>query len=230
MFIKLRKKENIRDPAIIRRTQSNVNDKKHMVSPTFLFEEQLRKQQCQAVVGIDEAGYGPLAGPVVAAAVVFSHPFSFPTFLRDSKQLTERQRKSSYKEILEKAKDIGIGISSVKEINTHGIRPATNQAMQRAVKKLKKFDFLLVDGIIFPFSHQGKTVIKGDRQIASIAAASIVAKVVRDAFMIKSDQKYPDYEFASHKGYGTKRHFFLLKKYGPCAIHRTSWSCFEGID
>jgi len=173
--------------------------------------------------GVDEAGRGPLAGPVVAAAVILISPEGLPG-LNDSKKLTAKKRKSLYQEIIQRQL-VGIGFADEKEIDTINILQASLLAMKRAVLDLCiSPDGLLIDGTFstdLPLAQ--KTIIDGDARSASIAAASVVAKVVRDAWMEKCDLEYPLYHFAKHKGYGTKIHMDALMEHGPCAIHRRSF-------
>jgi ribonuclease HII len=238
-----------------------------MIAPTFDKEIKLRKNGYKFIAGIDEVGRGPLAGPVVACAVVillneFKNKLSancHPEFIlesinftkqnnnkilkqvqndkinncknfkgiRDSKQLSERQREKFYK-ILTHHSQIcyGVGIVSEKIIDKINILQAALLAMKKAVENLKvKPDFLLIDGKWtlenYPISQTA--IPQGDKKIFSIAAASIIAKVTRDRMLVKLRQKYPQYGFEKHKGYGTKLHLKMLKKYGPCEIHRRSF-------
>ena len=194
-----------------------------MKYPNFVEEKKLWKQGFKIVVGLDEAGRGPLAGPVVAGAVVFLNGFKIKE-LNDSKKLSEKQRENLYK-ILTNHKDIkwGIGIVSEKVIDKINILEATKLAMQKALKNLKP-EFLLIDGNFKINSiMRQKSIIKGDQKVFSIAAASIIAKVTRDRLMEKAHKKYSSYGFDKHKGYGTKAHFASLKKFGPCKIHRKSF-------
>lgn len=178
------------------------------------------------LAGVDEAGRGPLAGPVVAAAVIFSKPADLP-YLNDSKKLTEKRREALYERILENAW-VGIGFASESEIDAVNIYQATILAMKRALEKLSRQqapDFILVDGnmrLDLPAPY--RSIVKGDQKSACIAAASIVAKVYRDAWMTEAEALYPGYGFAGHKGYGTKAHLDALKKMGPCPIHRRTFA------
>jgi ribonuclease HII len=178
------------------------------------------------VAGIDEAGRGPWAGPVVAAAVILPRSFSDP-FLNDSKQVTPRRREAVAARLKAHAGVVwAVGIASAGEIDTLGLLPATYRAMRQAVDGLgRRPDFALVDGrekpdLGIPF----RSIIRGDSLSPSIAAASIVAKEHRDALMREFDAQYPDYHFAAHKGYGTSEHILLLKRHGPCPIHRRSFA------
>jgi len=197
-----------------------------MKYPNFNEEKKLWKQGYNIVVGIDEAGRGPLAGPVVACAVCFPQNFKIKILqgINDSKKLSEKQRENFYK-ILTNNKDIkwGVGIVSEKIIDKINILEATKLAMKKSFKKLNP-DFILIDGNskIYCKTKQ-KTIIKGDQKIFSIAAASVIAKVTRDRIMQKYHKKFPYYGFDKHKGYGTKTHFINLEKFGPCKIHRKSF-------
>jgi len=176
------------------------------------------------VCGVDEAGRGPLAGPVCAAAVILPQGLVIEG-LNDSKKLTEKQRDRLYDEIVEKAVSYSIAFGTVEEIEEHNILGATFIAMNRAISGLSvRPQFALIDGnrnkeIEIP----SKAVVKGDSKCASIAAASILAKVTRDRYMLEMAEKYPQYAFEKHKGYGTKVHYAALREYGPSEIHRPSF-------
>lgn len=176
------------------------------------------------VCGIDEAGRGPLAGPVFAAAVVLPLGLEIPG-LDDSKKLSPEQREMLFDIIIKHAVTFGIAQADEKEIDHFNILNATFLAMNRAVNALRtKPDSALVDGNRDP--HLGihtNLIVKGDSKSASIAAASILAKVSRDRYMIELDKKYPQYQFARHKGYPTKLHYSMLAQYGPCSAHRQSF-------
>jgi ribonuclease HII len=189
------------------------------------FEDLARRQGYRAVAGIDEAGRGPLAGPVVAAAVIL--PENFELFgLNDSKQLSEKQRNRLYPLILERALAVGVGVSRADEIDRLNILQATLQGMSRAVQRLSVTpDYLLVDGITpVPIGIQQKTIKKGDCRSLSIAAASVIAKVVRDRIMVAYDRLFPEYGFAGHKGYGSQLHREAVARHGPCACHRRTFA------
>ncbi len=196
---------------------------------TFAEERKLWKKGFRVVAGIDEVGRGPLAGPVVACAVSLCGELSLPqTKLRDSKQLTAKWREQFYK-VLTSHPGVrwGIGIVSEKIIDKINIYQATKLAMQKAVKDLKgKIDFLILDGnmLLEKISIPQKAIIKGDEKVFSCAAASIIAKVTHDRLMLRYHKKYPRYGFDRHKGYGTKLHFKMLKKHGPCPIHRKTFA------
>lgn len=193
------------------------------VSPLF-FEEQARCCGFQVVAGIDEAGRGPLAGPVVAAAVILPEQFSLPG-LTDSKKLSEKKRDALYPEIRRQA-TVGIGVASAAEIDQINILQATLLAMERAVARLSEQpDHLLIDGISpLPLGLSQQCIKQGDSRSLSIAAASVVAKVIRDRIMRSFDHCFPDYEFARHKGYGTSSHRHALEQFGTCIIHRRTFA------
>ncbi|MCK5913730.1 MAG: ribonuclease HII, partial [Desulfuromusa sp.] len=177
------------------------------------------------VAGIDEAGRGPLAGPVVAAAVVLSAKFELPG-LTDSKKLTEKQRNKFYPQIRQQAEAVGIGVASVVEIDEINILQATLLAMQRAVSRLGyRPDHLLIDGITpLPLKISQQTLKKGDSRSLSIAAASVIAKVVRDRIMYSFSKQLPDYGFSKHKGYGTLQHRQAIAQFGPSPQHRKTFA------
>lgn len=189
------------------------------------FEEMARRRGYRAVAGIDEAGRGPLAGPVVAAAVILPEKFDLPG-LNDSKQISEKKRNQLYPLINEQALAIGIGVSRACEIDEINILQATLMGMSRAVSRLAvQPDFLLVDGITpVPLDIEQKTIKQGDSRSLSIAAASVVAKVVRDRIMVAYDRLFPEYGFAGHKGYGSQKHRDAVAEHGPCACHRRSFA------
>ena len=178
------------------------------------------------IAGIDEAGRGPLAGPVVAASVILPNDCEI-LYLNDSKQVSAKKRDELFDEIKEKAVAYGIGVSSPGRIDEINILQATYEAMRAAIKQMsetKSPDILLVDAVHIPEVQTKQVgIIKGDAKSVSIAAASILAKVTRDRFMIQMDEMYPMYGFASHKGYGSKAHIEAIKKYGPSPIHRETF-------
>jgi len=176
------------------------------------------------VAGIDEAGRGPLAGPVVAAAVILPKDIFLP-FLNDSKKVTEKRRDVLFDEIKQNAIAYGIGIASNTLIDEINILQATYEAMREAINALEKTpDVLLVDAVHIPdINIKQVGIVKGDAKSVNIAAASILAKVTRDRIMAEYDKIYPEYGFASNKGYGTATHIAALKEIGPCAIHRKSF-------
>lgn len=176
------------------------------------------------VCGVDEAGRGPLAGPVCAAAVILPRGLVIEG-LNDSKKLTEKRRESLYGEITSSAEAYGIAFASVEEIEELNILGATYLAMNRAIAALgREIDLALIDGnrnagIEYP----SRTVVKGDSLCASIAAASVLAKVTRDRYMTELDERYPGYGFAKHKGYGTKAHYAAIRELGASPVHRPSF-------
>ena len=190
----------------------------------FSWERQAQEKGFAAVCGIDEAGRGPLAGPVYAAAVILPDGLLLPG-LNDSKKLTEKKRELLFDEICAEAVAYGIGYATEQEIDEINILQATFLAMRRACEGLSvRPDYALIDGNRMPpLDIPGETIVKGDACSANIAAASILAKVSRDRLMLELDKLYPEYQFAKHKGYGTKLHRELLQQYGPCPIHRRSF-------
>ena len=203
-----------------------------MKYPNFKEESKLLSKGLKIVVGIDEAGRGPLAGPVVAAsAFIKTKSFSYKKEIRDSKKLTPKKRQEIY-DLLMNGSDVewGIGIVSEKIIDKINILEASKLAMKMSAldlsKKIKpkKIDFLLLDGNFkIKVDLMQKSIIRGDDKVFSIAIASIIAKVTRDKMMEKYHKQYPLYGFDRHKGYGTKLHFKMLEKYGPCKIHRKTF-------
>lgn len=181
-------------------------------------------ENCRYICGVDEVGRGPLAGPVVACGVILPKDVDI-YYLNDSKQLSEKKREALYEEIMEKAISVGVGFADEKCIDEINILQADYVAMREALSKLSvKPDILLNDAVIIPEVDIPQVdIIKGDAQSVSIAAASIVAKVVRDRFMVEMDKKYPGYDFASNKGYGSAKHIAAIKELGPCEIHRRSF-------
>ncbi len=193
--------------------------------PDFSIEINARNNGYTAVCGVDEAGRGPLAGPVYAAAVILPENCIIEG-LNDSKKLTESKREKLFDVIIENAVSYCIASASVDEIERFNILEATFIAMNRAVEGLDiKADYALIDGNRVPrdISVPCETVVSGDAKSFSIAAASVLAKVSRDRYIIELDEKYPQYNFKKHKGYGTKEHVDALHKYGPCEIHRPSF-------
>ena len=176
------------------------------------------------IVGIDEAGRGPIAGPVVAGAVILPEGFSHSE-ITDAKKLSEKARDEYYDIIINRAVTWAVGIVSSKEIDEINILKATHKAMRLAIENLSVTpDFALVDGLPvkgLPCEHEA--IVKGDALVPSISCASIIAKVTRDRIMIEEDEKYPLYGFKDHKGYGTKAHIEAIKKYGVCPIHRVTF-------
>lgn len=192
----------------------------------FSYEKRLWGKDYKYVAGVDEAGRGPLAGPVVAAAVVFP-PLVRIKGLNDSKKLSSRQREQLFLEIKKCALAIGVGKVNHKQIDRLKIGRANRLAMQMAVENLAlPPEYLLIDGggykIGLPIEQ--RCITGGDRKCASIAAASIIAKVTRDRIMLRYHEKYPEYRFDRHKGYGTEAHVRLIARFGPCPIHRRSFA------
>lgn len=179
----------------------------------------------RAVAGVDEAGRGPLAGPVVAAAVILPQSFDCAG-IRDSKKLSENARHRAFERIRAEALAVGVGIVGPETIDEINILRATCLAMKAALDDLgAAFDFVLVDGLsVSGFGAPTLPIVRGDAKSVSIAAASIVAKVTRDAIMCEMDAAYPQYGFAAHKGYGCRSHLEALDKYGPCPCHRKSFA------
>lgn len=190
------------------------------------YEQTLWQQKRTHVAGVDEAGRGPLAGPVVAAAVVFSAHQPLLEGVNDSKKLTPLGRLQAYQRIQNTAAAVGIGIVHHQEIDQINILQAALKAMRLAVENLTLWpDYLLIDGRdpIHDLSIPAQTLVKGDGVSLSIAAASIIAKVVRDDYMCHVDELYPAYGFSRHKGYATRVHLEAIRRYGLCAIHRRSF-------
>ncbi|ADH17719.1 ribonuclease HII [Chlamydia trachomatis] len=190
-----------------------------------IFENQAIEQGYSQVAGIDEAGRGPLAGPVVAGACILPRGKVF-LGIDDSKKLTPKQRRYLYELLLEDPEvDCGVGVVSVERIDEINILEATKEAMVQAIASLRSTpDFLLVDGLFLPHKVPSLKIIKGDARSVSIAAASIIAKEYRDELMRKLHVEYPEYGFDKHKGYGTAAHLQALKHFGPCVYHRKSFS------
>ena len=202
----------------------------------FATELELLDSGFSLIGAFDEAGRGPLAGPVVAACVIASKDTAGKiarlSGVRDSKKLTGKKREALFEPIHEVFEAVGIGICGHETIDRINILEASFLAMKKAMGTLKaKPDYIILDGK-FPIPNVSigqKPIIKGDDKVFSIAAASIIAKVARDRIMAEIDTEYPQYEFARHKGYGTKRHFELLVKYGPCPVHRKSFAPVAGM-
>lgn len=189
------------------------------------YERQLYRQNCFLIAGIDEAGRGPLAGPVIAAAVILPHDFYLPG-LDDSKQLAFDKRDAYFDVITQHAVHYGIGIVHNEVIDQINIFQATKQAMYQAIASMKaKIDHILIDAVeLENLPCPSTSIIKGDQKSVSIAAASIVAKVTRDRWMKEISKKYPQYEFDKNMGYGTKKHLDALVKHGPSPCHRYSFA------
>lgn len=187
-------------------------------------EQECHQQGFRLICGVDEAGRGPLAGPVCAAAVILPEGLELPG-LTDSKKLSDKKRRELFPLIQEQAVAYGIGLASQQEIDEINILQATFLAMKRALAQLsQKPDLALIDGNReTDFGLPVKTVVKGDSLSANIAAASILAKVTRDDLMLEMAKTYPQYGFDVHKGYGTKAHYAALREFGPCEIHRMTF-------
>lgn len=198
--------------------------------PHYIYESRLLKTMAGPVCGVDEAGRGPLAGPVVAAAVILDRK-RIPKGLNDSKQLSEEDREMLFPQIMAMAISVGVGEASVDEIDLLNIRMATHQAMARAVRALSvAAEFALVDGNDAPaLPCRCDTLIKGDGRSVSIAAASIVAKVTRDRLMVGLHDQHPHYNWKNNKGYGTPDHYVGLKSHGITVHHRRSFSPVRNI-
>ncbi len=180
--------------------------------------------QYSYICGIDEVGRGPLAGPVVAAAVILPKDCDI-LYINDSKKLSEKKREELYDAIMDKAVAVGVGYNSCERIDEINILQATYEAMREAISKLKvQPDILLNDAVTIPMVDIKQVpIIKGDAKSISIGAASIIAKVTRDRLMVQYDEVFPQYNFASNKGYGSAAHIAALKEYGPCPIHRKTF-------
>ena len=193
--------------------------------PDYEFEKAAVNSGFSCICGVDEAGRGPLAGPVCAAAVILPAGAVIEG-LDDSKKLTEKKREMLYDIIKQTAVAYSVAYGTLEEIETVNILEATYLAMNRAIEGLNvKPDFALIDGNRVPrgIKIPCETIVKGDSKSMSVAAASVLAKVTRDRLMLEYDKKYPGYNFKKHKGYGTKEHTELIKQYGPCEIHRLSF-------
>ncbi len=197
-----------------------------MSPPTapYRYEAQAWRAGVRWVAGLDEAGRGPLAGPVVAAAVVIA-PDRRIRRLADSKVLTPERRQALYEVIRERAVAVGVGIVDSATIDRINILRATRQAMLEAVRGLGVVpDLVITDAVVLPdLPCPQRNLIDGDARCASVAAASIVAKVTRDRLMVEADRAFPEYGFARHKGYATAEHLAALDRYGPCPLHRRSF-------
>jgi ribonuclease HII len=202
-------------------------------SPDFTEENLLRKKGYKLIAGVDEVGRGPLAGPVMAAAVILPL-YDIPDWtdeVRDSKKLTEKRREHLYNEIMSDALAVGIGSVTPAAIDIRGIGNAARIAMKLAIEQLKTPpDFVLIDAVrLLKVTIPQKSIIRGDGKCISIAAASIVAKVTRDHYMMGIDNVYSSYGFARHKGYPTKEHLTCLAQFGACPIHRRSFTPVQNV-
>lgn len=195
------------------------------------FEENYYTDKIKIIVGVDEAGRGPLCGPVVAACCILPKEYK-NEHINDSKKLSEKKREIAYKEIIENALDYGIGIVDAKRIDEINIYEATKEAMHMAISKLKiSYDLILTDAMKLQNEKvEVIPLIKGDAKCECIAAASIIAKVTRDHILEEYDEKYPQYGFKSHKGYGTKKHIEAIKQYGIIKdFHRESYEPIKSL-
>ena len=193
--------------------------------PDYSYEKSAILKGFKYVCGVDEAGRGPLAGPVFAAAVILPEDLEIKG-LNDSKKISEKKREELFEVIKEKAISYSVASASVEEIEQFNILEATYLAMNRAIQGLNiPADYALIDGNRTPrdIKIPCETVIKGDAKSCSVAAASILAKVSRDRLLLEYDEQYPEYEFKNHKGYGTAAHYEAVKKYGLCPVHRPSF-------
>ena len=190
----------------------------------WTLENEIYAEGYKLICGVDEAGRGPLAGPVCAAAVILPRNLDIPG-LNDSKKLSEKKRDELFELIKEKAVSYAIAFASVEEIEEHNILEATFIAMNRAIAQLEpKPELALIDGNRTKgIELESRSVVKGDSKCADIAAASILAKVSRDRYMLSMAEKFPQYHFEKHKGYGTKLHYEALREFGPSEIHRPSF-------
>jgi ribonuclease HII len=201
------------------------SEEKARLKELVFFEQQARSQGYKLIAGIDEAGRGPLAGPVVAAACIIPHGIYF-SGINDSKKLLPKQREILFAALTTHPKVIyALGVVSPEIIDCVNIYQATIQAMIQAVAGLSREpDYLLVDGLVLPHSIPSQKIIGGDARSQSIAAASVLAKVTRDRMAQEWEIKWPQYGFGKHKGYGTPQHLIALAQHGPCALHRHSFS------
>jgi len=213
---------NKREEEKLRKQQEKLEKELARMKQMSVYEEEY--SMCEYICGIDEVGRGPLAGPVVAAAVILPKDSEI-LYLNDSKKLSEKKREMLYDEIMEKAVAVGIGFASPARIDEINILQATYEAMRMAISKLSvRPDVLLNDAVTIPEVDIPQVpIIKGDAKSKSIAAASIIAKVTRDRLMVEYDEVMPGYDFASNKGYGTKAHIAGLKELGPTPIHRRTF-------
>lgn len=206
----------------------NLLDERERVLSLYQYERQAWRDGFEFVAGVDEAGRGTLAGPVVVAAVILPHEL-FLEYLNDSKQVTEKRREILFQEIREKALCYSVSVIDNEIIDKINILQATKLGMHRAIEQLQnpKPEKILIDAVKLNLSIPSLSLIKGDSLSASIAAASILAKVTRDHLMQEYDKKFPEYGFAKHKGYGTKEHLQAIEKFGACPIHRLTFKPFS---
>ncbi len=209
------------------------NDKEYLSYSKYLemyaFENDLINRKVKHIAGIDEAGRGPLAGPVVAACVILPEHFYLPG-LNDSKKLSAKKRDEYYEIIIQEAISFGIGTVGVEEIDQHNIYNSTKMAMKKSILNLSiRPKHLLIDAMKLDIDIDQTNIIKGDQKSITIAAASVIAKVTRDRYMEKLDKAYPLYEFRNNKGYGTKAHLNAIKQYGVTPVHRKSFEPVKTI-
>ncbi len=189
----------------------------------YKYERELGKRGYEFICGVDESGRGPLAGPLFVAAVILPLGKKYK-YINDSKLLNEKKRKLAYEEVVTNALSISVSVATVDEIDKYNIYQSTKMKMIDSIKTLEiKPDFVLIDAMNIEEIQNKLSLIKGDRRSISIAAASVVAKVKRDEYMLQLDEKYPMYNFQKNKGYPTKQHKMLLKQFGPCNEHRKSF-------
>lgn len=189
----------------------------------YKYERELGKRGYEFICGVDESGRGPLAGPLFVAAVILPLGKKYK-YINDSKLLNEKKRKLAYEEVVTNALSISVSVATVEEIDKYNIYQSTKMKMINSIKTLEiKPDFVLIDAMNIEEIQNKLSLIKGDRKSISIAAASVVAKVKRDEYMLHLDEKYPMYNFQKNKGYPTKEHKKLLKQFGPCNEHRKSF-------
>lgn len=207
-----------------RRRQERQREERERLRALFRLEQWKRQEGYRRIAGVDEAGRGPLAGPVVASAVILPEECEIPG-LNDSKRLSPRAREKVYEVIMATAVAVGVGVAEVEEIEAYGIMEATRLAWRRAIAQLfPPPDLIILDGrasLTLPVPVL--TVVDADAHVACAAAASVVSKVRRDRLMEELHRKYPQYGFASHKGYGTRAHLQALERYGPSPVHRMSF-------
>lgn len=200
-------------------------EEEQRIRDMYIYEQELHNSGYINIAGVDEAGRGPLCGPVVAAAVILPDNL-YIEGINDSKKLSEKKREKIFEEIMNNKEILyGIGISDVDVIESQNILNATKIAMKQAINNINvKPDYVIIDGNqSIGIDIPSQTLVSGDSKSASIAAASIIAKVTRDRMMQKYDKEYPEYNFGKHKGYGTKIHIEAIQKYGLCKIHRPSF-------
>lgn len=195
----------------------------------YLFETEARALGYQNIVGVDEVGRGPMAGPVVVSAVMLPQDV-FISGLNDSKKLSKKQREKLYEEIMKIAIEVQTVFIEVEEVDRINVYQASKKAMEQAIRQFKTpVDYVLSDAMKLDITLPYQSIIKGDSKSASIASASIIAKVSRDAYMEEMDEKYPEYGFKSHMGYVTKRHKEALSKFGVTPIHRKSFAPVQEV-